>query len=136
MKIALNTQELNQAVVEYLSNQGLTIDTNKVSILIDGEGVTIDTAVGTHTSTKPKKEKKAEPTKVVTEPVAEDTAETVTEAYVSSSAAEVEATSGLVVKHDTNALFGFGEQTEDVLEDDTPQTPKEDSVEKTRKLFS
>ena len=58
MKITLNTQELNQAVVEYLSNQGLTIDTNKVSILIDGEGVTIDTAVGTHTSTKPKKEKK------------------------------------------------------------------------------
>lgn len=135
MKITLNTQELNQAVVEYLSNQGLTIDTNKVSIMIDEEGVTIDTAANTNAPQKPKKEKKSEP-KAVSEPVTENTAETVTEASVSSSVAEVEAADVPVAKPDTRALFGSGEHTDDVLEDDTPQIPKENSVEKTRKLFS
>lgn len=136
MKITLNTQELNQAVVEYLSNQGLSIDTNKVSILIDEEGVTVDTAANTHTSTKPKKEEKTKPTKAVTEHVTEDTTETVTEASVSSSIAEVEAAAAVVTKPNKRALAGFGELTDDVLDDDTPQTTKEDSVEKTRKLFS
>lgn len=135
MKITLNTQELNQAVVEYLSNQGLNIDTNKVSITIDEEGVTIDTAANTNAPQKPKKEKKSEP-KAVSETVTEDTAETVTEASVSSSVAEVEAADAPVAKPDTRALFGSGEHTDDVLEDDTPQIPKENSVEKTRKLFS
>lgn len=143
MKITLNTQELNQAVVEYLSNQGLSIDTNKVSILIDEEGVTVDTAANTHTyetkiriPTKPKKEEKTKPTKVVTEHATEDTTETATEASVSSSIAEVEDAAAVVTKPDKRALAGFGELTDDVLEDDTPQTSKEDSVEKTRKLFS
>ena len=136
MKITLNTQELNQAVVEYLSNQGLSIDTNKVSILIDEKGVTIDTAANAHTPAKPKKEEKAKPTKAVTEHATEDTTETVTEASVSSSIAEVEAAASVVTKPDNRALAGFGELTDDVLEDDTPQTPKEGSVEKTRKLFS
>lgn len=135
MKITLNTQELNQAVVEYLSNQGLNIDTNKVSIMIDEEGVTIDTAANTNAPQKPKKEKKSEP-KAVSEPVTEDTAEVVTEAPVSSSVAEVEAAGAVVAKPDTSALFGFSEHTVDVLENDTPQTPKENSVEKTRKLFT
>lgn len=134
MKITLNTQELNQAVVEYLSNQGLTIDTNKASIMIDEEGVTIDTAANTNAPQKPKKEKKSE-SKAVSEPVTEDSAEVVTEAPVSSSVAEVEA-AGAVVKHDTRALFGYSEHTDDVLEDDTPKIPKENSVEKTRKLFT
>lgn len=136
MKITLNTEELNQAVVEYLSNQGLTIDTNKVSIMIDEEGITIDTAANTNAPQKPKKEKKAEPVKPVTETITEDTAKTVTEASVSSSVAEVEAADAPVAKPDTRALFGSGEHTDDVLEDDTPQIPKESSVEKTRKLFS
>lgn len=135
MKITLNTQELNQAVVEYLSNQGLTIDTNKVSIIIDEEGVTIDTAANTNAPAKPKKEKKSEP-KAVSEPVTEDTAETVTEASVSSSDAEEAVDEPVVATKDTRALFGSSEHTDDVLEDDTPQIPKENSVEKTRKLFS
>lgn len=127
MKITLNTQELNQAVVEYLSNQGLTIDTSKVSITVDEEGITVDTAVTANTTQKPKKAKKEE------SKVAE---ETVTEAPVSSSIAEVEAASTSVAKPTTNALFGSNEPTDDVLEDDTPQIPKEDAVEKTRKLFA
>lgn len=136
MKITLNTQELNQAVVEYLSNQGLTIDTNKVSINIDEEGVTIDTAANTHASAKPKKEKKAEPSKAVAETSTEGTAEVVTEAPVSSSDVEEVVDEPVVATKDTRALFGSSEHTDDVLEDDTPQIPKENSVEKTRKLFS
>lgn len=135
MKITLNTQELNQAVVEYLSNQGLNIDTNKVSIMIDEEGVTIDTAANTNAPQKSKKEKKSEP-KAVSESVTENTAEVVPEAPVSSSVAEVEAADAAVVKSNTSALFSFSEHTDNVLEDDTPQIPKENIVEKTRKLFT
>ena len=135
MKITLNTQELNQAVVEYLSNQGLNIDITKVNVVINEDGVTIDTTASTHVPQKPKKEKKSEP-KAVSEPVTEDAAETGTEASVSSSVAEVEAADAPVTKPDTRALFGSNEHTDDVLEDDTPQIPKENSVEKTRKLFS
>lgn len=135
MKITLNTQELNQAVVEYLSNQGLNIDTNKVSIMIDEEGVTIDTAANTNAPQKSKKEKKSEP-KAVSESVTENTAEVVPEAPVSSSVAEVEAADAAVVKSNTSALFSFSEYIDNVLEDDTPQIPKENIVEKTRKLFT
>lgn len=43
MKITLDNIELNQAVIEYLNNQGLTLNTNKVHIEITSEGVKIDT---------------------------------------------------------------------------------------------
>lgn len=136
MKITLNTQELNQAVVEFLSNQGLSIDTNKVSIVIDEEGVTIDTVANTHAPAKPKKEKKAEPAKPVTAE-SEETAQTTTQEPVSVSDSDTASDDAAVTVPDTRSLFGSHEHTDDVLEDDTPQIPaKESSVEKTRKLFS
>lgn len=135
MKITLNTQELNQAVVDYLSNQGLTIDTTKVSIVIDDEGVTIDTAANTHAPAKPKKEKKESVKPTPAEPV-EETTETIAQEPVSVSDNDTASDDVPVAKPDTRALFGSHEHTDDVLEDDTPQIPKESSVEKTRKLFS
>lgn len=82
MKITLDNQELNQAVVAYLKQSGLNVDLDKASIDITDDGVVIDTNGG-NTPKKPKNKVKAvdtTPTKeteteVVTEPVIEDETE-------------------------------------------------------------
>lgn len=117
MKITLDTQEVNQVVVEYLANQGLIIDATEVKVTFDETGVTIDT--NTHTTNKPHKEKKTE--------------KAVTQTHAEQSQAEPEEEPAVVRADDTVVT----QENYEGLEDDTPQIPTtESSLEKTRKLFS
>lgn len=77
MKITLDAKELNQAVLDYLTAQGLSIDTDKASVEITSEGVKIDTNPSntdapTH---KTKTEKKTE-SKPTAKPVSQKETET------------------------------------------------------------
>lgn len=78
MKITLDVQELNQAVLDYLTAQGLNIDTQKALVEITSEGVKIDT--NPETANKPSKKPQTpkqpindEPVKTVTTNSAEQT---------------------------------------------------------------
>lgn len=64
MKITLDTQELNQAVLDYLNSQGLIVDTTTALVEITSEGVKIDTnpaPTQNEATQKTKTEKKTEP---------------------------------------------------------------------------
>ena len=63
MKITLDNSELNQAVIEYLSNQGLTLNTDKVHIEITSEGVKIDTNNANKQETKDSVQEPVKPNK-------------------------------------------------------------------------
>ncbi|MFC0819725.1 hypothetical protein [Moraxella marmotae] len=137
MKITLDKQELNQAVIEYLSNQGLTIDESKVSVQITSEGVQIDTnkpAQSNQSNQQPNKPSKPvnnEPVKPSDEPKASAGTTTPDEPQNANTSHT----------EPTKALFGntaSAPVTDDVIEDDThviPDKSDKNSVEKTRKLF-
>lgn len=113
MKITLDNIELNQAVIEYLNNQGLTLNTNKVHIEITSEGVKIDT---NKPNRQEAKDSVQEPVKPNNKPKGSD----------------------IPAKQEkpAKALFNASnDTTDDILEDDTPTIPENQQVEKTRKLF-
>lgn len=116
MKITLDNTELNQAVIEYLSNQGLTLNTDKVHIEITSEGVKIDTNNANKQETKDSVQEPVKPNKPTNKPKESDT-----QAKQEKPA---------------KALFNASDDTsDDILEDDTPTIPENQQVEKTRKLF-
>ena len=123
MKITLDQVELNQAVIDYLGNQGLTIDPSKVSIEITSEGVKIDT--NKQTQSKKVKEQQEDKDKDK-EPVAEP--EKPSKPQKEDSAPDTPKTK----ETSSKPLFGA---SDDILEDDTPTIPENQQVEKTRKLF-
>ncbi|EGE17549.1 hypothetical protein [Moraxella catarrhalis] len=113
MKITLDNIELNQAVIEYLNNQGLTLNTNKVHIEITSEGVKIDT---NKPNRQEAKDSVQEPVKPNNKPKDSDIP--------------------AKQKKPAKALFNASDDTtDDILEDDTPTIPENQQVEKTRKLF-
>lgn len=89
MKITLDTQELNQAVLDYLNSQGLIVDTTTALVEITSEGVKIDTnpaPTQNEATQKTKTEKKTEPKPTAksvpqkeTNPEPKDTKDTVVE---------------------------------------------------------
>lgn len=116
MKITLDNSELNQAVIEYLSNQGLTLNTDKVHIEITSEGVKIDTNNANKQETKDSVQESVKPNKPANKPKDSDTP--------------------AKQEKPAKALFNASDDTsDDILEDDTPTIP-ENQVEKTRKLFT
>lgn len=116
MKITLDNSELNQAVIEYLSNQGLTLNTDKVHIEITSEGVKIDTNKPNRQEAKDSVQEPVKPNKPNNKPKDSDT-----QAKQEKPA---------------KALFNASDDTtDDILEDDTPTIPENQQVEKTRKLF-
>lgn len=116
MKITLDNSELNQAVIEYLSNQGLTLNTDKVHIEITSEGVKIDTNKPNRQEAKDSVQEPVKPNKPNNKPKDSDT-----QAKQEKPA---------------KALFNASDDTtDDILEDDTPTIPENQQVEKTCKLF-
>lgn len=116
MKITLDNIELNQAVIEYLNNQGLSLDTDKVHIEITSEGVKIDTNKPNRQEAKDSVQKPVKPNKPNNKPKGSD----------------------IPAKQEkpAKALFNTSDDTtDDILEDDTPMIPENQQVEKTRKLF-
>lgn len=116
MKITLDNIELNQAVIEYLNNQGLTLNTNKVHIEIISEGVKIDTNKPNRQEAKDSVQEPVKPNKPNNKPKDSD----------------------IPAKQEkpAKALFNASDDTtDDILEDDTPTIPENQQVEKTRKLF-
>lgn len=116
MKITLDNIELNQAVIEYLNNQGLTLNTDKVHIEITSEGVKIDTNKPNRQEAKDSVQKPVKPNKPNNKPKDSD----------------------IPAKQEkpAKALFNASnDTTDDILEDDTPTIPENQQVEKTRKLF-
>lgn len=112
MKITLDNIELNQAVIEYLNNQGLTLNTNKVHIEITSEGVKIDTNKPNRQEAKDSVQEPVKPNK--------------------PKDSDIPAKQ----KKPAKALFNASDDTtDDILEDDTPTIPENQQVEKTRKLF-
>ncbi|MPY08830.1 hypothetical protein [Moraxella catarrhalis] len=117
MKITLDNSELNQAVIEYLSNQGLTLNTDKVHIEITSEGVKIDTNNANKQETKDSVQEPVKPNKPTNKPKDSDTP--------------------AKQEKPAKALFNASDDTsDDILEDDTPTIPENQQVEKTRKLFT
>ncbi|RKM01707.1 hypothetical protein D6D92_08760 [Moraxella catarrhalis] len=127
MKITLDQAELNQAVIDYLGNQGLTVDPSKVSIEITSEDVKIDTNKQTQSKkiSVPYREKEPEKEKEK-EPVAEP------EKPSKPQKEESEPDTPKAKETSSKSLFGA---SDDILEDDTPTIPENQQVEKTRKLF-
>lgn len=116
MKITLDNIELNQAVIEYLNNQGLTLNTNKVHIEITSEGVKIDTNKPNRQEAKDSVQEPVKPNKPNNKPKDSDIP--------------------AKQKKPAKALFNASnDTTDDILEDDTPTIPENQQVEKTRKLF-
>ncbi|MPX07589.1 hypothetical protein [Moraxella catarrhalis] len=116
MKITLDNIELNQAVIEYLNNQGLTLNTNKVHIEITSEGVKIDTNKPNRQEAKDSVQEPVKPNKPNNKPKDSDIPDK--------------------QKKPAKALFNASDDTtDDILEDDTPTIPENQQVEKTRKLF-
>ncbi|AZQ94322.1 hypothetical protein D6D94_08345 [Moraxella catarrhalis] len=116
MKITLDNIELNQAVIEYLNNQGLTLNTNKVHIEITSEGVKIDTNKPNRQEAKDSVQEPVKPNKPNNKPKDSDIP--------------------AKQKKPAKALFNASDDTtDDILEDDTPTIPENQQVEKTRKLF-
>ncbi|MPW68465.1 hypothetical protein [Moraxella catarrhalis] len=116
MKITLDNIELNQAVIEYLNNQGLTLNTNKVHIEITSEGVKIDTNKPNRQEAKDSVQEPVKPNKPNNKPKDSDTP--------------------AKQEKPAKALFNASDDTtDDILEDDTPTIPENQQVEKTRKLF-
>lgn len=116
MKITLDNIELNQAVIEYLNNQGLTLNTNKVHIEITSEGVKIDTNKPNRQEAKDSVQEPVKTNKPNNKPKDSDIP--------------------AKQKKPAKALFNASDDTtDDILEDDTPTIPENQQVEKTRKLF-
>lgn len=138
MKITLDAQELNQAVLEYLSSQGLTVDTTTALVEITAEGVKIDTnpePTNNEPTQKTKTEKKAEskPTAKTT-PQKEPESTTTEEEPIQQNSVDkpVIADSHSNAEHEvSNSLF-----TDNKSESSNTFAFKQSTTQDVRKLFA